>query len=238
MKDEWLAIELPLTDYAEAQDLQMRCVAARGDGRLAQDLMLLLEHPAVFTLGRNGGRENLMVSDAFLAEAGVGLVASERGGNITYHGPGQIVGYPVIDLFRSPMAVRDYVAALEALMIAVAREWGIDAVRDARNPGVWVDGAKVGSIGLCLRRGISFHGFALNVNTDLAPFEWIHPCGLADVRMTSLQKVSGRRIPMAALRQSVWRKLAETFDVAARPFAVEELSDLLGRSPSGKGGQP
>jgi lipoate-protein ligase B len=232
MKDEWLGIELPLTEYAEAQALQMRCVAAKRDGRLAQDLMFLLEHPAVFTLGRNGGRENLMVSDAFLAQAGVGLVASERGGNITYHGPGQIVGYPVIDLFRSRMAVRDYVAALEELMIAVAREWGVDAVRDARNPGVWVDGAKAGSIGLCLRRGITFHGFALNVNTDLAPFEWIHPCGLADVHMTSLQQASGRRIPMAALRQTVWRSLAEIFDVTVRPFTVGALSDLLGQPPS------
>ena len=238
MKDEWLAIELPLTDYTEAQTLQTRCVAAKGGGRLMQDLMFLLEHPAVFTLGRNGGRENLMVSDTFLAEAGVGVVPSERGGNITYHGPGQVVGYPVIDLFRARLAVGDYVAALEALMIAVAREWGVDAVRDSRNPGVWVDGAKAGSIGLCLRRGVTFHGFALNVNNDLTPFDWIHPCGLADVPMTSLRKVSGRRIPMEALRQTVWRKVSEIFDVVVRPFAPEGLADFLPPPESGEGGPP
>ncbi len=124
MKRKWLAIDLPLTDYGQAQVLQERCVAAKTDGRLPEDLMLLLEHPAVFTLGRNGGRENLMVSDAYLATAGVGLMPSERGGNITYHGPGQIVGYPVIDLQRARMGVGDYVAALEDLMLSVAQAWG------------------------------------------------------------------------------------------------------------------
>jgi len=223
MTPEWLAIDLPRTDYGRAQDLQVQCVAAKRDGRIANDLMLLLEHPAVFTLGRNGGRENLMVSDAFLKEAGVSVVPSERGGNITYHGPGQIVGYPVVDLARARMGVADYVAALEEVMIAVAGEWGVAARRDPRNRGVWVDGAKVGSIGLCLRRGTTFHGFALNINNDLTPFPWINPCGLAGVRMTSLGQAAGRQIPMDRLRRSVWRKVGEVFGVALRPIGVGEL---------------
>jgi lipoate-protein ligase B len=223
MKHPWLAIDLPATEYSQAQALQERCVAARRDGRLASDLMLLLEHPPVFTLGRNGGRENLMVSDAFLQAAGVAIVPSERGGNITYHGPGQIVGYPIVDLLRARMGVADYVTALEDLMIAVAREWGVHAERDARNRGIWVDGAKAGSIGLCLRRGMTFHGFALNVNNDLTPFQWIHPCGMAGVRMTSLGQALGGRIPMDRLRQTVWRKVAEIFGVRLQPATVDDV---------------
>jgi lipoate-protein ligase B len=231
MSREWLAIDLPLTEYGKAQALQERCVAARRDGRLSNDLMFLLEHPAVFTLGRNGGRENLMVPDAFLNEAGVAVVASQRGGNITYHGPGQIVGYPVVDLFRSRLAVKDYVSALEELMIAVAREWGVAAGRDSRNRGVWVDGAKMASVGLCLRRGLAFHGFAMNVNNDLGPFQWINPCGMAGVAMTSLRQASGRMIPMDRLRQTVWQKVSEIFTVTLRPIAIGALHELLDAAP-------
>jgi lipoyl(octanoyl) transferase len=227
MKREWLTIDLPQMAYGHAQILQEQCVAAKTDGRLRQDLMLLLEHPAVFTLGRNGGRENLMVSDAFLDEAGVSVMPSERGGNITYHGPGQIVGYPVIDLQRARMRVGEYVGALEDLMQAVAREWGVVADRDPRNRGVWVDGAKAGSIGLCLRHGMAFHGFALNVNNDLTPFQWINPCGLAGVRMTSLRQVSGRAIPMDELRRTIWQKVAQIFDVKLQPVTAVELDAIL-----------
>lgn len=227
MKREWLTLDLPQMAYGRAQILQEQCVAAKTDGRLRQDLMLLLEHPAVFTLGRNGGRENLMVSDAFLDEAGVSVMPSERGGNITYHGPGQIVGYPVIDLQRARMRVEAYVGALEDLMLAVAREWGVVADRDPRNRGVWVDGAKAGSIGLCLRHGMAFHGFALNVNNDLTPFQWINPCGLAGVRMTSLRHVSGRAIPMDELRRTIWQKVAQIFDVKLQPVAAVELDAIL-----------
>jgi len=231
MKRRWLAIDLPQTDYGHAQSLQEQCVAAKADGRLREDLVFLLEHPAVFTLGRNGGRENLMVSDAFLDEAGVSVMPSERGGNITYHGPGQIVGYPVVDLQRARMGVGDYVSALEDLMLAVAQEWGVVADRDSRNRGIWVSGAKAGSIGLCLRHGMTFHGFALNVNNDLTPFEWVNPCGLAGVRMTSLRQVTGRKIPMDELRQTVWQKVAKIFDVVLLPLAASELDGLLTGAP-------
>ena len=227
MKREWLAIDLPLMDYARIQELQVRCVAAKRDGRLQQDLMFLLEHPAVFTLGRNGGRENLMVSDAFLQEAGVSLMTSERGGNITYHGPGQIVGYPVIDLHRARLGVADYISALEELMIAVARRWGVVADRDPRNRGVWINGAKAGSIGICLRRGMTFHGFALNVNNDLTPFQWINPCGLSGVRMTSLQQASEMEISLSELRHTVWEAVARVFDISLRELEIDELETLL-----------
>ena len=168
-----------------------------------------------------------MVSDAFLDEAGVSVLASERGGNITYHGPGQIVGYPVIDLHRARMGVEDYVSALEELMITVARNWGVAAQRDPRNRGIWVDGAKAGSIGLCLRHGMAFHGFALNVNNDLTPFQWINPCGLAGVRITSLGLIAGAEIPLEELRATVWQTVARLFDVTLTTLDVEELQGLL-----------
>jgi lipoyl(octanoyl) transferase len=228
MKAEWLAVDLPCIAYHQAQALQEQFVAAKHAGRLPYDLMLLLEHPPVFTLGRNGGRENLMVSDAFLKKAGVSVRPSDRGGNITYHGPGQIVGYPVLDLQRARMGVADYVAALEDVMIAVSLEWGVAAQRDPRNRGAWVKGAKVGSIGLCLRHGMTFHGFALNVNNDLTPFEWINPCGLAGVRMTSLAQVTGHDIPMNRLRQSVWRQVSEIFGVTLHPSSLDELPGHAG----------
>jgi len=223
MRKQWLSIDLPTMAYDEAQSLQEQCVAARHEGRLADDIMLLLEHPPVFTLGRNGGRENLMVSDVFLQEAGVAVVSSGRGGNITYHGPGQIVGYPILDLQRARMGVADYVTALEDLMIAVAQVWGVTGQRDPRNRGIWVDGAKAGSIGLCLRRGLTFHGFALNVNNDLTPFQWINPCGLAGVRMTSLGRAAGHEIPMDKLRNTLWQCVADIFGVTLRPMTLGKL---------------
>jgi len=152
---------------------------------------------------------------------------SERGGNITYHGPGQVVGYPVIDLHRARLGVEEYVSLLESLMMDVASHWGVPAVRDSRNRGVWVGGAKAGSIGLCLRHGMAFHGFALNVNIDLTPFEWINPCGMAGIPMTSLQRAAGVEIPMNDLRQTVWRTSSRLFDVHFKPITLADLQALL-----------
>ena len=222
----WHLLELPLTPYAEAQALQVGCAAARQDGRLAEDLFILVEHPPVFTLGRNGGRENLTVSDAFLAQAGVEVVASERGGNITYHGPGQIVGYPVMDLQAARMGVADFVRALEAVMLRVAAAFGVAADRNARNSGVWVGPRKLGSIGLCLRRGVTFHGFALNALNALEPFDWINPCGMADVAMTSLAREKGRDLSVTALRRSVCEAMQAVFEVDFRPVALDRLKAL------------
>ena len=223
----WHFLELPLTPYEEAQALQVDCVAARRDGRLATDLFILLEHPPVFTLGRNGGRENLTVSDAFLEQAGVAVVASERGGNITYHGPGQVVGYPVIDLQAARLGVADYVRALEEVMLRVAAAFDVTAERNARNSGIWVGTRKLGSIGLCLRRGVSFHGFALNAINGLEPFGWINPCGMADVAMTSLKQERGQAMTMAALRRATRTAMADVFQIALRPISCDRLRTLI-----------
>ena len=228
-RTRWFLLDLPPTPYTASQALQIDCVAARQADRLTQDLFILVEHPPVFTLGRNGGRENLTVSDAFLAQAGVEVVPSERGGNITYHGPGQLVGYPIVDLEAARRGVADYVRALESVMIEVAAAFGVTAKRNARNSGVWVGARKLGSIGLCLRRGIAFHGFALNANNSLEPFDWINPCGMADVRMTSLRRERGRDVDVTELRRVTRGAMQAVFGVQFQPVSRATLREAMSR---------
>ncbi len=201
-------IDLPSTDYETALALQRRITAARVEKRLNHDLVLALEHPPVFTLGRHGGRENLVVSESFLAQRGIPVVPIERGGNITYHGPGQLVVYPILDLKAARMGVRDFVGCLEEAMVRTAADWGVEAAGDPKNRGVWIGERKLGSIGVSVTRGICFHGLALNVSTDLTPFEWIHPCGFQNIRVTSLEKELGGAIPMAPVRTALKHHLA------------------------------
>ncbi len=216
-------VDLPETDYPKALDLQLVVVTAKTAGRLEADVILSVEHPRVFTLGRRGGRENLCVSDDFLAEKGVSVVPTDRGGNITYHGPGQLVVYPIIDLNRRRLKVVDFVSGLEQAMIRTAANWGIDAGTDPANRGVWLDGDKLGSIGITVRRGVSFHGLALNVNTDMEPFGWINPCGLNKVRMTSFERHLNGPVAMSDARQCMAENLAAVFGNPLTIRSVEQL---------------
>jgi lipoate-protein ligase B len=201
-------------------------VGERIEGRLATDVVLLVEHPPVFTLGRRGGMENLTVSEAFLAARGIEVVPTGRGGNITYHGPGQLVAYPIVALIQAGISVKAFVFGLESAMIRTARQWGIPADRDERNRGAWVGPDKLGSIGITLRRGVSFHGLALNVNTDLEPFGWINPCGLTGVRVTSMARAAGRPMAMDNVSDALIRHMGEVFEVR-----MEELPrEALGRT--------
>jgi lipoate-protein ligase B len=195
----WLCAELGLLNYEEAHGLQLRLHTARERRIIKSDILLLLEHPPVFTLGRRGGRENFKVSDVFLREANVPVVHVERGGDITFHGPGQLLGYPILDLRAAGLTVTGYVERLEEVMIRTAAHWGVHAARNPLNHGVWVGDRKLGSLGIAVRRGIAFHGFALNVNMSLEPFGWIEPCGLHGVQMTSIGREIGLR-PVAADR--------------------------------------
>ena len=202
---------MPETAYDKALELQLAIVLAKTEGRLDADVILSLEHPRVFTLGRRGGRENLCVSDKFLAEKGVQVMPTDRGGNITYHGPGQLVVYPIIHLSRRRLKVVDFVGGLEAAMIRTAAHWQIQAGTDPVNRGVWLDGDKLGSLGITVRRGVSFHGLALNVNTDMEPFGWINPCGLNQVHMTSIERFLGRSVSMDEARQTMAESFVEIF---------------------------
>lgn len=217
------------TAYREVWDLQQEIVAARNDARLDSDMLLLLEHPSVFTMGRRGGLGNLTVPETFLRQKGIDVVQIERGGDITYHGPGQMVGYPIIDLRRHNLSVVDFVAKLEAIMIRTAGAFGVKAGLDSRNRGVWVGNCKLGSIGIAVRRGITFHGFALNVNTDLTPFGWVNPCGLEGVGVTSLAGEKGAPLPMRDVRSAACRFFEETLNFRLETVTMARLYQLLGR---------
>ena len=209
----WLCADLALLGYEEARDLQLRLVAARECGTIASDILLLVEHEPVFTLGRRGGRENLMVSELFLKVARIPIVHVERGGDITFHGPGQLVGYPIMDLRAAKLTVIDYVERLEEIMIRTAAHWGVQATRNRLNHGIWVGGSKLGSLGIAIRRGITYHGFALNVNVSLEPFGWINPCGLHGVKMTSLEREIACKPSMKEVREQIKLNIKEVFNV-------------------------
>jgi lipoate-protein ligase B len=216
-------VELPLSDYREIWDLQQSLVKAKNKKSLSADVILALEHTPVFTLGRRGGIENLTVSEAFIEKSGIQIVQVERGGNITYHGPGQLVVYPILDLNRARLGITDLVFMLEDIMLRSAAEFGVAAERNAKNRGVWVGNKKLGSIGIAVRKGISFHGFALNVNLLLEPFEWINPCGLTDIGMTSLAKELSKKVPPVDIRNTVKRQTEFVLDREFSPATIDQL---------------
>jgi lipoic acid synthetase len=168
-----------------------------------------------------------MVTESFLAKRNISLVQVERGGDITYHGPGQLVGYPIMDLRSVNWKVVDFVGALEEVMIRTVADWGISAERNPLNRGAWVGMKKIGSVGIAVRRGVSFHGFALNVNTSLKPFEWIHPCGLEGMTVTSMERTIGGKVPPKEVREAAKRHLSGVLRVTMKSVTLEELRRIL-----------
>ena len=185
---------LGLADYQAVRDLQLRLVAARLTGQ-ADDVILVTEHQPVFTLGRRGRRDHLLVSESFLAERGIELIHIERGGDITYHGPGQVVIYLLLDLARLKIKVRELVTAIEQAVIDFLAAQGVVAERRAGAPGVYVGDAKIAALGLKIKNGCSYHGLALNVDMDLSPFAAINPCGYAGLKVI---QTKGLDIPLTA----------------------------------------
>ena len=222
-----LYVELPLTEYREAWELQQAIVSAKMQGTLANDVILVLEHPPVYTLGRRGGIENLCVSQERLAQEGIEVVQIERGGDITYHGPGQLVAYLLMDIRRACLSITDLVSSLEEVMINTAAEFGIKTGRNSLNRGVWIGQVKLGSIGLAVRRDITFHGMALNINLDLTHFSWINPCGLKEIGMTSLKAATGKTIDMPAARHTLRENMQTVLGVELEKTNAESLAGLI-----------
>jgi lipoyl(octanoyl) transferase len=187
MSELWV-VRLGSMAYGEALELQREVARQRISGELAEDLLLLVEHPPVVTLGRSSKEKNLMSSPAFLASRGVELFEVERGGDVTFHGPGQLVGYPIIDLKRHRLDLHWYLRSVEEALIRTLSRYGIPAERSTGYTGVWTAGRKIASIGVHARDWVTWHGFALNVATDLSYFDLIVPCGIQDVEMTSIAK--------------------------------------------------
>jgi lipoyl(octanoyl) transferase len=198
--------------YEDGLLLQRELVARRKAGTIP-DTLLLLEHPHVYTLGRNARKENLLISAEQLAARGAQVFEIDRGGDVTYHGPGQLVGYPILDLAKHRRDIAWYMRCLEEVLIEVAGEYGIQAGRLAGAPGVWVGNDKLAAMGVHISRWVTSHGFAFNVNTDLRYFDWIVPCGLRDKGVTSLQKLLGRPLEMEEVAGRVVRHFGRVFEV-------------------------
>jgi lipoyl(octanoyl) transferase len=209
----WLMVDLGQIDYQDAHSLQIDLVSARQDGRIEKNVLLLLEHSPIFTVGRRGDRRNLKIDEDELRRCRIAVVSVERGGDITYHGPGQLVGYPIVELEKNELDVSRFVWKLEEVMIRTAADFCLSAVRDHRNPGVWVRGKKLGNIGIAVRKGITFHGFALNVHNDLKPFSWINPCGLQGVGVTSLSVGKAEKVAICEAKKRVMVHIKDVFGV-------------------------
>ena len=201
--------DLGRVGYAEAFALQQQMVEQRKRGGIPNQL-LIVEHPHVVTMGRNGRVENLLAPPELLARAGIGFHHTDRGGDVTYHGPGQIVGYPIIDLKEWKRDVTAYVRALEQILIDVLGEYGIAAGRESGATGVWTAQGKIAAIGVHISRWVTSHGFALNVDTDLSYFQYIVPCGLTRP-VTSLRAL-GCQAPRGQVVAALGRRFAEVFE--------------------------
>jgi lipoate-protein ligase B len=220
-------MNLSLMEYRAALDLQRNLVLARQTGVIENDVVIMLEHPPVFTLGRRAGIENLKASRAFLERKKIPVIPVERGGDITFHGPGQLVVYPIIDLVKAGLNVTDYVTSLEEIMLLTASDWNIPAKRNSINRGIWVAKKKLGSIGISVQRGVTFHGVALNVNVSLKPFKWIYPCGLTDVGVTSMAQVLSQKISMNPVREAVMHHFETVFGFDLVSIDVNDMNHLL-----------
>jgi lipoyl(octanoyl) transferase len=233
-------------EYEDGLSMQKLLVEARAQG-LVPDTLLLLEHPSVITLGRGARPQNVLWSKDLLASRGFEVFETDRGGDVTYHGPGQIVGYPILDLKPDRKDVRKYVASIEEIMIRVASEYGIGAARVGGRTGVWTPAGKLGAIGVHISRWITSHGFAFNVRTDLADFAAIIPCGIQDASVASLQSLLGDAPPIHEVEDvfalqagQVWE--TEVFEVSQELRTVSvtlQREDgrvlLLRRTPEGGG---
>ena len=203
---------LGLTPYGEAHELQKELVERRKRDEIP-DQLLLLEHPHVITLGRAANRANVLADESTRARMGVELFETGRGGDVTYHGPGQLVGYPIIKLLPGRQDIRRYVRDIQETLIRAARDFGVVAEpRDGEHVGVWVGNKKLAAIGIRISRWVTMHGFAFNVATNLNYFQLIIPCGIRGHGVTSLQKLLGRPVEMGAVVESVARHFGEVFD--------------------------
>lgn len=213
-----LVLSPGVIEYQAAYDLQRRLHAQVVAGELP-DLFLLLEHPHVYTLGRRGQQSDILAPESVLARLNVDTHFTDRGGETTYHGPGQLVGYPIINLRRWGGGVRDYVETLERTLIAALGEYGIHAHTEDKPTGVWVEDAKIAAIGVRVSRHVTMHGFALNVSTDLSFFDHIVPCGMPGAQVTSMAQELNRDVAvsdvMPALVQAVGRQFGMRMETAS-----------------------
>jgi lipoate-protein ligase B len=219
-------LDIKHLDYPEALDLMRRLAAVKGSVAFPE-VLITTEHEPVLTMGRRGGPEDVVASKAMLGQAGVTVHHSERGGLVTYHGPGQLVVYPVFQLRALSLGVVSLVNSLEEAVMAALGEYGLGAEKLEGHPGVWVGRRKIASVGLAVRRGISFHGLSLNRDPDLDHFRLINPCGLEADRMTSMTDLLGVPVPDAELRARLHDHLSRIFKINLKPWSLAEVRAAL-----------
>src|SRR5262249_3505320 len=212
--------------YADALELQRALARARIAGTIPEDILLLVEHPPVVTLGRSSKDAHLLASPALLAQRGIEVFEVERGGDVTFHGPGQLVGYPIFDLNRHRKDLHWYLRQLEQSLIDALAELGIGAERNAGLTGVWTQGRKIASIGVHARSWVTWHGFALNVSTDLSYFDLMVPCGIQAVTMTSVERELGRGVQMTAVEEPVIGAFGTVFSLAPKSLTSSDPGAL------------
>jgi lipoyl(octanoyl) transferase len=221
-RELWV-VRLGPMGYEECLELQREVARQRISGSIAHDVLLLVEHPPVVTLGRSSKQKNLISSPAFLASRGVELFEVERGGDVTFHGPGQLVGYPIFDLKQHRQDLHWYLRSVEEALIRTLSEYGIPGERSTGYTGVWTRGRKIASIGVHARDWVTWHGFALNVTTDLSYFDLIVPCGIVGVKMTSIAKETGVPVDLDAVCDATAREFATVFDLTMVTVSSGEL---------------
>ncbi|MEJ2617582.1 MAG: lipoyl(octanoyl) transferase LipB [Ignavibacteriaceae bacterium] len=205
-----LYTDLGLIDYKEAWDLQKHTFELRHQKKIS-DIIYLLEHPHTYTLGKVADEKNLIGSKEYLDKKKISVYNIDRGGDITYHGPGQIVGYPIIDLNEWQKDTHKYLRSLEEVIIRTCGYYGIKGIRDPEYTGVWIENRKIAAIGVKISRWITMHGFAFNVNTDLSLFTGIIPCGIVDKEVTSLQKELSRSVSIHEVKEILLKNFIEVF---------------------------
>ena len=226
-----LVCDLGLVDYQKGLLLQERLLNSRKCGAIS-DVLLLLQHPSVFTMGRSGIVENIIVPEETLVKEGIPVFHTNRGGDITYHGPGQLVGYPILNLRENGLTVHQYVWDLEEIAIRTLADFGIGGQRISGRRGVWVGKQKICALGLRISREVSMHGFALNVNTNLKYFTYIIPCGITGVSITSVSKLLGHEVEIGEIRENLLRHFSQVFRLTLE--CGERLDKWL--APSGLSG--
>jgi len=222
MEHKGYLFNLGLIEYKKAWDLQLELWTKRVEGR-CPDLLLFLEHPHVLTLGRRGNRTHLLASSETLAKLNIPIFHIERGGDVTYHGPGQLVVYPILDLKEYGWKLVRYIEQLEEVIIRTLSDFGVTGRRDSLNRGVWVDRQKIASVGVAVKRWVSLHGLALNYATDLTYFDLINPCGLEGISMTSMAKTLGTNISRNQLYHRVHFHFEQVFERRWEEKRLEEI---------------
>jgi lipoyl(octanoyl) transferase len=224
---ELWTVRLGLVPYEEARRLQKEVERARQDGAIP-DVLLLLEHPPVYTKGRRATRDELPMGEDWYRMQGIEVVETDRGGRVTYHGPGQLVGYPIVSLRPYRDDVHEYIRRMEGVIITALRDWGVETEVVEGLTGVWTpERRKLGSIGVHVSRGVTTHGFAINVNNDLQPFEWVVPCGIESCRMTSLTRELGVEQDLDAFATTVRDRFGEIYERAPREVPIDQLRAAL-----------